>query len=42
MTEYTSVPDVVRAIKMGVTDYLLKPIYENQLLDLFNNIFEHS
>lgn len=42
MKEYTSVPDVVRAIKMGVTDYLLKPIYENQLLDLFNNIFEHS
>ena len=34
MTEYASFPDAVRAIKLGACDYLVKPIYREQLLEL--------
>ena len=34
MTEYASFPDAVRAIKLGAKDYLPKPIYRDQLLEL--------
>ena len=38
MTDYASVPDAVRAVKMGAEDYLPKPIYEEQLSALLRNI----
>ena len=31
MTEYASITDAVRAIKLGAKDYLPKPVYEEQL-----------
>ena len=34
MTERASYPDAVRAIKLGAKDYLPKPIYRDQLLEL--------
>ena len=34
MTEYASISDAVRAVKLGAKDYLPKPIYREQLLDL--------
>ena len=38
-TEYVSVPDVVRTIKMGAKDYLPKPIHREYLLELVEDIF---
>lgn len=34
MTEYASCKDAVYAIKMGAVDYLPKPVYKEQLMDL--------
>ena len=38
-TEYVSVPDVVRTIKMGARDYLPKPVRREHLLELAEEIF---
>lgn len=38
-TEYVSVPDAVRTIKMGARDYLPKPIHREHLLELAEDIF---
>lgn len=34
MTEYASIADAVRAVKLGAKDYLPKPVYREQLLNL--------
>lgn len=33
-TEYVSVPDVVRTVKLGAKDYLPKPVHRDHLLEL--------
>ena len=38
-TEYVSVPDVVRTIKLGARDYLPKPVYRDHLLELAEDVF---
>ena len=38
MTDYASVPDAVRAVKMGAEDYLPKPVHEERLAELLGNI----
>lgn len=38
-TEYVSVPDVVRTIKMGAKDYLPKPVRREHLLELAEEVF---
>lgn len=38
-TEYVSVPDVVRTIKLGAKDYLPKPVHREHLLELAEEIF---
>lgn len=38
-TEYVSVPDVVRTIKLGAKDYLPKPVHREDLLELAEEIF---
>ena len=38
-TEYVSVPDVVRTIKLGARDYLPKPVHRDYLLELAEDIF---
>lgn len=38
-TEYVSVPDVVRTIKLGARDYLPKPVHREHLLELAEDIF---
>ncbi|MCS2326032.1 sigma-54 dependent transcriptional regulator [Bacteroides fragilis] len=38
-TEYVSVPDVVRTIKLGARDYLPKPVHREHLLELAEEIF---
>ena len=38
ITDYASVPDAVRAVKMGAEDYLPKPVYEERLAELLGNI----
>lgn len=38
MTDYASVPDAVRAVKMGAEDYLPKPVHEERLTELLGNI----
>ena len=38
-TEYGSIPDAVRAIKLGAKDYLPKPIHREHLLELAEEIF---
>lgn len=38
MTEYTSYPDAVRAIKMGAKDYLPKPVHFERLLELASEL----
>ena len=38
-TEYVSVPDVVRTIKLGAKDYLPKPVHREYLLELAEDIF---
>ena len=39
-TEYVSVPDVVRTIKLGAMDYLPKPVRKEHLLELADDIFQ--
>lgn len=34
MTEYASIADAVRAVKLGAKDYLPKPVYREQLMEL--------
>ena len=38
-TEYGSIPDAVRAIRLGAQDYLPKPIYREHLLELAEGVF---
>ena len=38
-TEYVSVPDVVRTIKLGAIDYLPKPVRKEHLLELAEEVF---
>lgn len=38
-TEYGSIPDAVRAIKLGAKDYLPKPVHREHLLELAEEIF---
>ena len=38
-TEYVSVPDVVRTIKLGAKDYLPKPVHREHLLELAEELF---
>ena len=38
MTEYASIADAVRAVKLGAKDYLPKPVYEGQLLELLRGL----
>lgn len=38
-TEYVSVPDVVRTIKLGAIDYLPKPVHREHLLELTEEVF---
>ena len=40
MTEYASVTDAVRAIKLGAKDYLTKPIFQEQLLELLYSLLK--
>lgn len=39
-TEYVSVPDVVRTIKLGAIDYLPKPVHREHLLELAEDVFK--
>ena len=39
-TEYVSVPDVVRTIKLGAIDYLPKPVHRENLLELAEDVFQ--
>ena len=39
-TEYVSVPDVVRTIKLGAIDYLPKPVRKEHLLELAEDVFQ--
>ena len=38
-TEYVSVPDVVRTIRLGAKDYLPKPVHREHLLELAEDVF---
>ena len=38
-TEYVSVSDVVRTIKLGARDYLPKPVHQEHLLELAEDVF---
>lgn len=38
-TEYVSVSDVVRTIKLGARDYLPKPVHREHLLELAEDVF---
>ncbi len=38
MTDYASYSDAVRAIKLGAEDYLPKPVYREQLLELIREL----
>lgn len=40
MTEYGSIADAVRAVKLGAKDYLPKPVYEEQLLELLRGLLK--
>lgn len=40
MTEYASVTDAVKAIKMGAKDYLAKPVYHEQLVDMVKELLK--
>lgn len=42
MTEYASYPDAVRAVKLGATDYLPKPIDKERLLGIIHEILQTS
>lgn len=40
MTEYASITDAVKAIKMGAKDYLAKPVYHEQLVELIKDLLK--
>lgn len=40
MTEYASVTDAVKAIKMGAKDYLSKPVYHEQLVEMVKELLK--
>lgn len=40
MTEYASVSDAVRAIKMGAKDYLAKPVFHEQLVEMVKELLK--
>lgn len=40
MTEYASIADAVRAIRLGAKDYLPKPVYEEPLLNLLRGLLK--
>ena len=40
MTEYASFADAVYAVKLGAQDYLSKPVFQEQLLDLLYKILK--
>lgn len=40
MTEYASITDAVKAIKMGAKDYLAKPVYHEQLVELIKELLK--
>lgn len=40
MTDYACIPDAVRAIKLGAKDYLPKPVYQEQLLELMHSLLK--
>ena len=40
MTDFACFPDAVRAIKLGAKDYLPKPIYQEQLLELMHSLLK--
>ena len=40
MTEYASITDAVKAIKMGAKDYLPKPVFHEQLLELIKELLK--
>ncbi len=42
MTGYASVPDAVKAIKLGADDYLAKPVQMDELLELIKDILRPS
>lgn len=41
MTEYASFPDAVCAIKLGAKDYLPKPVFQEQLLELVHKLLKN-
>ena len=40
MTDFACFPDAVRAVKLGAKDYLPKPIYQEQLLELMHSLLK--
>lgn len=40
MTEYASVSDAVKAIKMGAKDYLAKPVFHEQLVEMVKELLK--
>lgn len=40
MTEYASITDAVKAIKMGAKDYLAKPVYHEQLVEMVKELLK--
>lgn len=40
MTEYASVTDAVKAIKMGAKDYLAKPVFHEQLVEMIKELLK--
>lgn len=40
MTEYASIADAVRAVRMGAKDYLPKPVYKDGLLELLRGLLK--
>ena len=40
MTEYASIADAVRAVRLGARDYLPKPVYEDHLLEVLRGVLK--
>lgn len=40
MTEYASVPDAVKAIRLGAKDYLSKPVFHEQLVEMVRELLK--
>ena len=40
MTEYASVSDAVKAIKLGAKDYLAKPVFHEQLVEMVKELLK--